>query len=147
MEFCVHNEILYGSLCTQWDNVWKFVHTMRYCMEVCVHNEILYGSLCTKWDIVWKFVYTIRYCMECVFFWVSPRRPSAKSRRFGTLCRFHLHRQAGEIPKRKRITYKTRRKLKIKKYCMEVCVHNEILYGSLCTQCDIVWKSVYTMRY
>ena len=22
-----------------------------------------------------------------------PRRPSAKSRRFGTLCRFHLHRQ------------------------------------------------------
>jgi hypothetical protein len=26
----------------------------------------------------------------CVFFWVSPRRQILVSRRFGTLCRFHL---------------------------------------------------------
>ena len=35
--------------------------------------------------------------MKYNFFWVSPRRPSAKSRRFGTLYRFHLHRQVDEV--------------------------------------------------
>jgi hypothetical protein len=30
-----------------------------------------------------------------IFFWVFPRRLNIKSRRFGTLCRFHLHRWVG----------------------------------------------------
>jgi len=35
--------------------------------------------------------------MCSVFFWVIPRRPSFNSRRFGTLYRFHLHRQVYEV--------------------------------------------------
>jgi hypothetical protein len=31
-----------------------------------------------------------------VFFWVIPRRLNFISRRLGTLCLFHLHRQEGE---------------------------------------------------
>jgi hypothetical protein len=30
-----------------------------------------------------------------IIFWVFPRRLNIKSRRFGTLCRFHLHRWLG----------------------------------------------------
>jgi len=33
--------------------------------------------------------------MLSAFFWVNPRRLNFICRRFGTLCLFHLHRQAG----------------------------------------------------
>jgi hypothetical protein len=38
-------------------------------------------------DLIQK---TPRYFILCVFFWVFPRRQILLSRRFGTLCRFHL---------------------------------------------------------
>ena len=82
--------------------------------------------------------------MQFVPFWVIPRRLSSNCRRFGTHCRFHLHRQVNEIytsftclwrrnrqwvPKRRQlelrcrgitqkeqITFRTRRKLKNKNF-------------------------------
>jgi len=48
-----------------------------------------------------------------VFFWVIPRRLNFICRRFGTLCLFHLHRQVGELPRRKHATCRTRRKFEI----------------------------------
>jgi len=36
------------------------------------------------------------YNSNFFFFWVIPRRLSSKSRRFGTLYRFHLHGQVDE---------------------------------------------------
>jgi len=35
--------------------------------------------------------------MQCVPFWVIPRRLISNSRRFGTHCRFHLHRQMNDF--------------------------------------------------
>ena len=77
--------------------------------------------------------------MYFVPFWVIPRRLSSNCRRFGTHYRFHLHRQvneiwpayedgtdsefrnvgnsnsdAGELPKKEQVTFRTRRKLKNK---------------------------------
>jgi len=72
----------------------------------------------------------VLYFVICFLLGNSPAS-NANSRRFGTLYQFHLHRQvdevhfrvpkrrllafdAGELPKRKHITYRTRQKLKIK---------------------------------
>jgi hypothetical protein len=38
-----------------------------------------------NFHILWKVLQIL-----CVFFWVSPRRQMLVSRRFGTLCQFHL---------------------------------------------------------
>jgi len=45
-------------------------------------------------NISWYQTFAL-FCMLYVFFWVIPRRLNFICRRFGTLCLFHLHRQAG----------------------------------------------------
>jgi hypothetical protein len=41
------------------------------------------------------FIFTPTHLWRYTFFWVFPRRLNIKSRRFGTHCRFHLHRWVG----------------------------------------------------
>ena len=53
------------------------------------------------------------------FFWIIPRRLNVVCRRFGTLCSIFIGRwlceDAGELPRRKHTTFRTRRKFEIKK--------------------------------
>ena len=57
--------------------------------------------------------------MQYVFFWVFPRRLRFKSRRFGTLYRFHLPRQVKEA-ETSIFKPQTPRNTQKKTYCIEI---------------------------
>jgi len=72
-------------------------------------KRVTFLNSVTNISVSW-FQTFIMFWMLCAFFWVIPRRLNFICWRFGTLCLFHLHRQAGnsdagELPRRKPTTY------------------------------------------
>ena len=72
-----------------------------------VRSQSLYRLSYRAHSIIYIYVYIYIHilvfkpspCSKCnlFLFWVIPRRLSSNCRRFGTHCRFHLHRQVNEI--------------------------------------------------
>ena len=57
--------------------------------------------------------------MQFVPFWVIPRRLSSNCRRFGTHCRFHLHKPVNGV--RNKLHLEHGESLKTRKYIYAVC--------------------------
>ena len=78
------------------------IFRMRYVSEKKIRNN------------EYKHVLKLSPCSKCnlFLFWVIPRRLSSNCQRFGTHCRFHLHRQVNKlyfIPKRRQLELRRRR--------------------------------------
>ena len=67
-----------------------FIITLDWSVCICV-TQLYDGT------DMHRIYYIKNNYMLCVPFWVIPRRLSSNSRRFGTHCRFHLHRQVNEV--------------------------------------------------
>jgi len=120
-------------LITRWE-IQYFLLTHFHSFPVHMYNK-------TSYCLQHKMLQMVTLLLSFVPFWVIPRRLSSNCRRFGTHCRFHLHRQvnspayedgtniefrnvgnynsdAGELSKKEQITFRTRQKHKNKNcYC------------------------------
>jgi len=82
--------LLFFNICIR-----KTEITVKLCVCVCACLRFCFVGCKTKWSFL--FLSFRRILNVMCSFWVIPRLLSSNSRRFGTDCRFHLHRQVNEV--------------------------------------------------